>query len=298
MDSKVNYTLVGLFVVLLFVGLITFAYWLGKHGGKQEYEYYHVYMTESVAGLSIDASVKYRGVEIGTVEDIGLNPKNSEEVELLLKIKRKTPVKMDTSAALKSFGLTGLAYVELEGGNQDAPLLAATDAGIPVIPARPSAFARFDESMSQLSQKSALALDKFDRLLSEENLRNVTAILAETRILAKDIRVQAQGFQNVVDSGVVMGKRITNAFEKVEAASVSIKKVADSLEKNSAEVGRNMSQDVRQSLESFNQLLYELDILAGDLQRTIQNIEDSPSDLLFKRSQPQPGPGEEGYNEE
>ena len=79
---------------------------------------------------------------------------------------------------------------------------------------------------------------------------------------------------------------------------MSIKKVADSLEKNSAEVGRNMSQDVRQSLESFNQLLYELDILAGDLQRTIQNIEDSPSDLLFKRSQPQPGPGEEGYNEE
>lgn len=298
MDSKVNYTLVGVFVVLLLAGLITFACWLGKHGGKQEYDYYHVYMTESVAGLSIDASVKYRGVEIGTVEDIGLNPNNSEEVELLLKIKRKTPIKIDTTAALKSFGLTGLAYLELEGGNREAPLLTATDDVIPVIPARPSAFARFDESMSQLSQKSALALDKFDRLLSEENLRNVTAILAETRMLAKDIRGQVQGFRNIVDSGVVMEKRITSAFEKVEAASVSIKKVADSLEKNSAEVGRNMSQDVRQSLESFNQLLYELDILVGNLQRTIQDIEASPSDLLFKRSQPKPGPGEEGYNEE
>jgi len=298
MDSKVNYTLVGVFVVLLLAGLITFACWLGKYGGKQEYDYYHVYMTESVAGLSIDASVKYRGVEIGTVEDIGLNPNNSEEVELLLKIKRKTPIKIDTTAALKSFGLTGLAYLELEGGNREAPLLTATDDVIPVIPARPSAFARFDESMSQLSQKSALALDKFDRLLSEENLRNVTAILAETRMLAKDIRGQVQGFRNIVDSGVVMEKRITSAFEKVEAASVSIKKVADSLEKNSAEVGRNMSQDVRQSLESFNQLLYELDILAGNLQRTIQDIEASPSDLLFKRSQPKPGPGEEGYNEE
>jgi phospholipid/cholesterol/gamma-HCH transport system substrate-binding protein len=37
MESKINYTIVGLFVVLLTAGLITFAYWLGKHGGKQEY---------------------------------------------------------------------------------------------------------------------------------------------------------------------------------------------------------------------------------------------------------------------
>lgn len=297
MESKINYTLVGLFVVLLLAGMITFAYWLGKYGGKQEYTYYHVYMSESVAGLSTDSSVKYRGVEIGTVEHIGLNPKNSEEVELLLKIKHKTPIKVDTTATLKSFGLTGLTYVELEGGNRDAPLLAATDDGITAIPARPSTFARINESMSQLAEKSALALDKFDRLLSEENLQNVTAILSETRMLAKDIRGQLQGFQNVVDNGVVMEKRMTETFGKVEAASVSVKKMADSLEKNYADVGRNISWDVRQSLESFNQLLYELDILAGDLQRTIQAIEASPSDLLFKHTQPRPGPGEEGYNE-
>ena len=297
MESKINYTLVGLFVVLLLAGMITFAYWLGKYGGKQEYTYYHVYMSESVAGLSTDSSVKYRGVEIGTVEHIGLNPKNSEEVELLLKIKHKTPIKVDTTATLKSFGLTGLTYVELEGGNRDAPLLAATDDGITAIPARPSTFARINESMSQLAEKSALALDKFDRLLSEENLQNVTAILSETRMLAKDIRGQLQGFQNVVDNGVVMEKRMTETFGKVEAASVSVKKMADSLEKNYADVGRNISWDVRQSLESFNQLLYELDILAGDLQRTIQAIEASPSDMLFKHTQPRPGPGEEGYNE-
>jgi phospholipid/cholesterol/gamma-HCH transport system substrate-binding protein len=62
MESKINYTLVGGFVVLLLAGLIGFAYWLGKYGGQQEYSYYHVYMSESVAGLSNDSSVKYRGV--------------------------------------------------------------------------------------------------------------------------------------------------------------------------------------------------------------------------------------------
>jgi len=296
MESKINYTLVGLFVVLLLAGLITFAYWLGKYGGKQEYDYYHVYISESVAGLSTDASVKYRGVEVGTVEHIGLSPKNSEKVELLLKIEHKTPVKVDTTATLKSFGLTGLAYVELEGGSWDSPLLRPKGNEIPVIPARPSTFARAYESMSHLTEKSTKALDKFSQLLSEENLQNVATILAETKMLTKDIRGQHQALQNLIDNGIVMEKRIITAFDKVEVASVSVTKMADSLEKNYADVGQNMSQDVQQSLESFNQLLYQLDILAGDLQRTTQSIEASPSDLIFKHSQPKPGPGEEGYN--
>ena len=297
MESRINYTLVGLFVVLLLAGLMAFAFWLGKYGGKQEYDYYHVYMSESVFGLSADASVKYRGVEVGTVEHIGLNPKNSEEVELLLKIKHEIPIKVDTTAALKSFGITGLAFIELTGKSKDAPLLIKTGDKIPVIPASLSTFARIDESLRHLASKSALALDKFDRLLSEKNLQNFNDILFETKMLTKNVRRQLQGFQHLVDNSVAMEKRITVAFEKVEAASAGVKKMADSLEKNYADVGRNMSRDVRQSLESFNQLLYELNILAGDMQSTIRAIEASPSDLLFKHTRPKPGPGEEGYNE-
>ena len=297
MESRINYTLVGLFVVLLLAGLIAFAFWLGKHGGKQEYDYYYVYMSESVSGLSPDASVKYRGVEVGTVEHIGLNPKNSEEVKLLLKIKHEIPIKVDTTATLKSFGITGLAFIELTGKSKDAPLLIKTGDKIPVIPASPSTLVRIDESLKHLATKSALALDKFDQLLSEENLQNLEEILYETKMLAKDVRGQLQGFQYLVDNSVAMEKRITSAFEKVEAASISVKKMADSLKKDYADVGSNMSRDVRQSLESFNQLLYELNILTGDMRRTIRAIETSPSDLLFKHTRPRPGPGEEGYNE-
>lgn len=89
-----------------------------------------------------------------------------------------------------------------------------------------------------------------------------------------------------------MEKQITKAFAKVADASQSIQTMADSLEHNYADLGHNMRQDVQQSLELLNQLLYNLDILAGDLKHTTQAIQASPSDLLFKRSQPKPGPGE------
>jgi len=297
MESRINYTIVGLFVVLLAAGLITFAYWLGKHGGKQEYVHYVVYMSESVAGLSRDASVKYRGVDVGTVEQIGISPENSEMVKLLLRIRHDTPIKVDTRAKLKSFGITGLTFIELTGGSKDSPLLKKSDDTIPVIPAGPSTFAQVDESLKKLAEKLTRALDKFDRLLSRENLKNIAGILSETKLLAQDIRSQLQGFHGVVDHGVIMEKRVTKAFTQVEAASVSVKKMADSLKKNYSDVGQNMGRDVHQSLASLNQLLDDLDMLAEDLQTTIRAIKASPSDLLFKRSRPKPGPGEEGYNE-
>ena len=292
MESKINYTLVGLFVFLLTVGLITFAYWLGKHGGKQEYTPYLVYMSESVAGLSTDASVKYKGVNVGTVEQLRINPHNSEEVELRLQIVHSTPIKADTTAQLKSFGITGLAFIELSGGSKDAPLLKTSADEVPVIPATPSTFIKMYASLEQLIKQSTLAMVKFDRILSEENLDNITSIIAETQLLVKDIRGQLQGLQEFVDNGVVMEKQITMTFEKIANASESIQTMAGSFEHNYADLGHNMRQDVQQSLELFNQLLYDLDILAADLQHATQAIQASPSDLLFKRSQPKPGPGE------
>jgi phospholipid/cholesterol/gamma-HCH transport system substrate-binding protein len=253
-------------------------------------------MSESVAGLSNDASVKYRGVDVGTVDHIGINPQNSAEVKLLLRIRNDTPIKVDTRAKLKSFGITGLTFIELTGGGKDARLLKKTADKIPVIRSIPSTFAQIDETLKGLAEKSTLALEKFNQLLSAENLDNIAAILLETKILSKDIRSQMQGFHDLVGNGVTMESQVSKAFIQVEAASVSVKKMADSLEKNYADVGHDMSRNLRQSLGSLNQLFYDLDILAGELQDTLQAIKASPSDLLFKRSQPPPGPGEEGYD--
>lgn len=297
MESRINYTLVGLFVVLLCTGLIIFAFWLGKHGGQQEADYYHVYMKESVAGLSADSSVKYRGVDVGVVEAIGLNPDNSEQVFLLLRVEHNTPVKVDTVATLKSFGLTGLVYVELEGGSMEAPLLKAEGNRIAEIPARTSAFERFSESLTQLTDKTVLALDKFDRLLSDENINHVNAILFETKALANEFNAQMRGFTDLIDGGKKLEQSASQTFAQITVASAQVKKMAEGVEKSSAQLSSGIRDDVHKSLESFNQLLYELNILAGNLQRTAQVIETSPGDLLFKRSTPKPGPGEQGYHE-
>ncbi|MDP2786291.1 MAG: MCE family protein, partial [Sulfurimicrobium sp.] len=62
METKVNYTIVGLFVILLFAALVAGILWLS--GGAQyrkTYDTYLAYMNESVSGLNLNAPVKYRG---------------------------------------------------------------------------------------------------------------------------------------------------------------------------------------------------------------------------------------------
>jgi phospholipid/cholesterol/gamma-HCH transport system substrate-binding protein len=188
MGSNVNYTLVGLFVLLFTAGILGFAYWLARHGGEQEYDYYQVFMTESVAGLSTDAAVKYHGVDVGTVAEMGLNPDNPEQVRLLLKIRRGTPVKTDTTATLSFYGVTGLAFVELKGTTRDAPLLKAQEGSIPVIKSAPSAITRLDDALSTLAVKSTRALDRIDRLLSDENLENVATLIKDSRDMVHGLR--------------------------------------------------------------------------------------------------------------
>ena len=108
MESKVNYTLVGLFVIILGMALLGATLWLTIGIQPRVYDEYKVYIRESVSGLNPRASVKYRGVEVGQVVSIRLDPDNPELEELLLQIELNTPVREETKAVLTVQGLTFL----------------------------------------------------------------------------------------------------------------------------------------------------------------------------------------------
>ena len=109
METKVNYAFVGAFVLVLGAALVAGVLWLATGGMMQKkYAPYLAVENESVAGLNLNAPVKYNGVDVGKVEVIRLDPHNPERVILLFAIERGTPIKTDTVAILKTQGLTGI----------------------------------------------------------------------------------------------------------------------------------------------------------------------------------------------
>ncbi|MCD6173347.1 MAG: MCE family protein, partial [Sulfurimonas sp.] len=89
--------------------MFAFTYWLVKPTAEQEVRKYNIHFDESVHGLNMDAAVKYRGISVGKVTKLKINPKNTEQVEVLITILKTTPIKEDTVAQLTAQGITGLS---------------------------------------------------------------------------------------------------------------------------------------------------------------------------------------------
>ena len=122
---KTKFT-VGLFVIIgLAIAIVTII-WLGKSHYLEEGQYYIAYFDESVQGLDKDSPVKYRGVSIGRVDNIGVAP-DATLIKVILKIESSLNLEdhlEEIVAELKSVGITGIMFIELERKKDDEPDLS------------------------------------------------------------------------------------------------------------------------------------------------------------------------------
>ncbi len=158
METDGHYFLEGLFVLVLALAATLFAIWLGSPGRHDDVQY-RIHFAESVSGLTVGDAVKFRGVDAGTVKSIVNDPDDARLVQVDVRLRNGTPVKTDTRASLALKGITGVIYIELNGGAKTAKtLLAATPAGqVPEIPSEKSGLkAMLDELPKVVEKFSAI----------------------------------------------------------------------------------------------------------------------------------------------
>lgn len=183
METRVNYTTVGIFVITLTCCIILGIIWLSAGFNSGSYKIYQVNMIESVSGLSIDAPVEYNGVNVGSVKSIDINHKNPRLVKILLNIKSDTPITRGTRAQLNIRSLSGIAYMALEDDESDVtPLTAEKDQSYPIIPTKPSFFLRLETAVTQFNDNFNQISQSIHDLLNDENLRNIKQLLQSTQM--------------------------------------------------------------------------------------------------------------------
>ena len=300
METKVNYTIVGVFVLVFSIALIGGVIWLGAGAEyRKTYDHYIVYMNESVAGLSPNAPVRYRGVAVGRVEDISILPDRPEAVRLLLEIEHGIVIRQDVVAMLRSQGLTGIATIELSGGSVQSPVLhAESGEKYPVIRSAPSLMVRLDMAITPLLANLGKSIDSLNATLSAKNRSNLSSILSD---LAKLSHALAQR-SGEIDAGVASASKMLANSEK---ASESLPQLMTRIEKTSDELGL-MAKDATRSSEAarraithvdatvpeLHALINELRGLSASLKRVSDDIEKNPSMLVYGRPAGLPGPGE------
>ena len=307
MEKKINYAMVGLFVIVLATIWLAISLWLALGDFSTQYTSYHVYMDESVSGLYLDAPVKYRGVEIGKVKQIKLNPTVPDQVQLTLDIDPEVQIKEDTIAVLTVQGMTGIAFVDLTGGSLGSPLLEAKeDQFYAVIKSGPSFFSRLDMSGTKLVANLNILAHALTEVLDEEgtqalretlvNINNITRAFSNRQAEMEKGIVSAS---TLLENGAVASDQLGSLLSQLEATAKSIEEMAVTVSKTGENINRyvansgaGVQQFSRQTLPELGALISELRRLADTLQGIGQNLEDDPRVLIYGRDLEMPGPGE------
>jgi len=307
MEKKINHAMVGVFVIALGATWLAISLWLALGDFSTPYITYRVNMDESVSGLYLEAPVKYRGVEIGKVASIELNPEVPSQVQLLLDIELDVPIKEDTIAVLAVQGITGIAFVDLMGGSLSSPPLEAKEHEFyPVIKTGPSFFARLDMSGTQLIANLNLIAHALAEVLNTDGTRKLGEILdtinSVTSAVARRQDELEQGIVNaskMLENGALVSGQLSPVLSQLDATAKSFEDMAVTLAKTSENINRyvassasGIEQFSQQTLPELGALISELRRLADTLQSIGQNLEDDPRVLLYGPDLTVPGPGE------
>jgi phospholipid/cholesterol/gamma-HCH transport system substrate-binding protein len=307
MDTKVNYTIVGFFVVFLGLAMLSIIVWLGRLSDGQNYQYYTVYMNESVSGLVPQAAVSFNGVKVGKVDSIGLNKNNPQQVRLLLKIRSDTPINQSTIATLKSQGITGATYVGLSATKAEAPKIKAL-AGqkYPSIPAKPSLLATLSETLQKSAKHITQLTDNISALVNNKNQESIGESLSNIKELTNMLAKNQNQFNHIIRSFntftgnlASISKTLPQTMSEVDTTLKNIQKMSD----NVSAAGQTMTKTLKDShvvVENFSQqvmpeatsMLQKLNIIAMNIRSLSSQLKVNPSVLIRGKLAQPLGPGE------
>jgi phospholipid/cholesterol/gamma-HCH transport system substrate-binding protein len=319
MNNKVNYTLIGLIVLLGIMSMLGFTYWMLKPAKSQETQKYIIYFNESVLGLNLDAPVKYKGIKVGKVTRLRINPQNTEQVEVTVEILKTTPIKEDTVAKLTAQGITGLSYINLtEGSNNAPPLQVKKGQNYPVIKAAPSFFANIEKSLDSVSELFLVTLDRANELLNDENQKQFSKFLEKSALLVSKVdtlldaktiahlQASAKNLEHItqkanksipnidklVQNSIAWENKINNSFVNIKNTYTEMGLIMNNMAKSFLHVEKNVEDVTVQTLPLVNTTMLQMQQTLIGLDALINQYERSPSDVLFKKEKEKRGPGE------
>jgi phospholipid/cholesterol/gamma-HCH transport system substrate-binding protein len=326
METRASYLLVGVFALLAIAGFAIAIVWMAGVNLHDASARYDIFFKGSVSGLKEGNAVRYRGIPVGVVTAMEINPDNVEEVRVTIEIPQKTPVKTDTVAGLDYQGITGVAYIELSGGTHQAPLLEAKpDQKRPVIASKPSQLQELFDTAPELVSRITGLVDRLSILLNPQNQENIARVLDNIRTVTGVLAEHSGEIGGAITDATVTMKDARAAAKEAEAALHEIGGLAKSLQTLSVNLDKEFTgvgpeakdtlAEVRKTAVEFKraavvlsdlidrnrepvntfaasglyeltQLLTETRVLIGALTRISSQIERDPARFLFGKSQP------------
>lgn len=306
MENRAHALAAGLFTLVLGAALAAVAMWFSKE--DLQLVPYLMTTSSSVTGLKVEAPVRYRGVDVGKVDDISIDTANSGRVRIRIGVREGTPITKSTYAQLGYQGITGLAYVLLGDDGKSKEALQSGPDQIAVIRMKPSLM---DDGESLFGSIVEIT-EKVNTLLAEENQGRVRRTLAGLEDLtqranaaAKKLEPSLEAMPGLIAEAKSMAADARASLKKTDALIGSVNGLALKLDQSMEtiipalasieEVGITARAVNEETMPRMNALIDDLTAETRTLGRVVNKLGDNPQSIVFGTPPGRPGPGEPGF---
>jgi phospholipid/cholesterol/gamma-HCH transport system substrate-binding protein len=286
---------VGLFITIGLLILIGAVFTIGgQHKAFVKSIRLHI-IFDNVQGLQPGNNIWLSGMKVGTVKSIGFYGNSQVAVTLNVEKKAQPHIRKDSKARISTDGLVGNKIVVIDGGSDEAPIVADNDSLQPehvagtqelmtTLQASNSNLLEITGNLKTISRKLTESQGTLGQLINDpaiadhlrnsiDNLRNATAgseaMIANLKDFSERLR-QPGGLASQLASDTTVFNHLRGAVARLDQAAAQVHEFSNSLQ--TAGAGLNDKN------APIGMLLHDEDA-ADNLQRTLKNLRVSSQEL-------------------
>ena len=270
MENKAHALAAGIFVVLVSAMLIAMAVWLTRDTGEQRV--YEISSAEAVNGLQSQAAVRYRGVSVGKVQEIGFDSKASGHVLVRIALDASAPVTSKTFATLGFQGVTGLAFVQLDDTGPNGTPLATSEAQPARIPMRASLLSRLTDQGEAILTRLEKTSESINQILAPDNQTQLMATVKAFGSSAQSVQAMAERVQKLsanIDAvlNAQLGPKRVDIPRFVEDATATMK----TLQNSAAGIDQTVAE-FKTTASAYTEVAQRLNAKGGAVEQLTEGV--------------------------
>lgn len=310
MENRSHALVAGLFTVALLVAAVFLAMWFNRD--RVQRLPYEMATTLSIPGLSPQAPVRYRGLDVGRVDNIGFDQSVPGRIVVRISVNPDTPITRSTYGMLAYQGVTGIAYVALDDDGSNPTRLPTSAEQVARIEMRQSLFGQIENQGLAILRQTEEMARRVNSLLAPQNQSVMLGAFTSASEAASAIGSIPKQLEPTLAQLPPITRRLDETLGSLNTLSrnlstltQNVNSLAGSLQGPQGTLSKlNAALDQVGAVagEVSYDLLPRIDALAGDTQsslrtlnRTLETFNERPQSILFGMRDLAPGPGEEGF---
>ncbi len=281
METRASYVIVGAFTLLVVIGAVVAVIWMAGVKLDTTFARYDIFFEGSVTGLKPGAQVRYRGIPVGVVTSMSINPDNVEQVKVTIEVPQDTPIKEDAVASLEFQGITGVAYVQISGGTQEAPPLKRRPGQKrPVIPSKPSQLQELFETAPELINRFIALVDRANLLLNPRNQATFARTLGNIETFTGALAESSGDVRALLAHGAETLAELRGTASEARRTLIELRGSTDLLTANAQAALTDLRGLIGEMRSKIERLSDRADALMGTVQGNVDRVAEDAGTMM------------------